>query len=175
MAELTRKDVENFFKAVDKAKPKKEDVERFKTLLLQQSDLWRLCGDLVGKTHHLLIDQMNGSRTFRLAIEQGYEQVKEGLGYTDASTLERLLIEQVALAWLRHSWIEYQYQWRHGESLTLTKAKYWEQKLSSSQHRLLRSIESLAKVRQLASRTPEILQVNIAKQQVNQAGALARS
>ncbi len=85
------------------------------------------------------------------------------LGYREASMLEQLLIQQVAIAWLRHSYIEYQYQQIQTESMTLTKAMYWERKLSQSQRRFLRACESLAKLRKMDVK----LQVNIAEKQVN--------
>lgn len=159
------------WKAVDKKKPKKEDIAKFKELLNIHGDMWRVIIDLADMTKQEIFEQMNISQlSVKMSLEQGYQQVRNELGYQGASMLEKILIEQIALAWLRHNWTELKSQRVKSGSLTIEQGKYWEQVLSASQRRLLRAVESLAKVRKLAARTPEILQVNIGQNQTNIAG-----
>ena len=61
------------------------------------------------------------------------------------------------------------------KNCTSSQLQHWEKRLSANQRRYFRAIETLARVRKLASRTPEILQVNIAEQQVNQVTSCPQS
>jgi hypothetical protein len=77
-----------------------------------------------------------------------------------------MLIEQIALCWLRLSIVEV----RHADhttsgSIGISQADYWDRALSAAQRRYLRAIESLARVRRLLH--PNAVQVNIGAQQVN--------
>lgn len=159
--ELTRDELFNLFKAVDKAKPKKADVAKFRKVLAVDSDAWRIGGDLNRHTREVLIENAAGkSVSIRLSLNRGVEQVKAALGYDTAPPLEQLLIDQVALAWLRHNYIEYQYQRQQVESMTLALAAYWERKLSQSQSRFLRACETLARVRK-TNIAIQLTQVNL--------------
>jgi hypothetical protein len=88
------------------------------------------------------------------------------LGYDTASTLERTLIDHVVLSWLRFQDISHWYQNHMDKSYTLAVGAFWEKKLTAAHTRYLQGLETLAKVRRLASRTPEVWQVNIGQQQV---------
>jgi hypothetical protein len=87
------------------------------------------------------------------------------MGYDHSSHLERLLIDHIVLCWLRLYDTELRYEAALKEGMSLTLGTYWERKLSSNQHRYLRAVESLARMRKLMERTPA-LQVNIAQQQI---------
>ena len=115
-----------------------------------------------------LIDSVSekGSRAYLLA---DMDMTRRELGYSDASALEQILIDAILLARLRLVAVE------HGYAINTNKpgaADYWETLLTNAQNRLLRAVESLARVRRLARHTPAI-QVNVAAtggQQVNCAG-----
>lgn len=110
--------------------------------------------------------------TFVIEQRARLDRFKAQLGYQAATPLERLLIDQVGLCWLRLQIAEMSYAGADSRRATLRLAEldYWERRLNASQRRFLRAMETLARIRKLASRTPEILQINIAQQQVNQAG-----
>jgi hypothetical protein len=83
--------------------------------------------------------------------------------------LERLLIEQIAVAWLDWDIVQQAYTNNvvvSGHSLN--SGAYWDRRVTSAQARYLRAMEALARVRRLAMPMP--LQVNIGGQQVNVAG-----
>jgi len=161
--ELTGRIIRQLMKKVDKEKPAKADIERFEKLL-KGTESWRIAGDLVRTTKNILINSASGkSYLVKRSLDTGYAAIKTDLGYKDASMLEKLLIEQVAINWLRHYYIEYQYQSLQPQRMSLTKAMYWERKLSQSQRRYLRACESLAKIRRMDIK----LQVNVATNQVN--------
>ena len=81
--------------------------------------------------------------------------------YDDASLMEKLLIEQIILCWMRMYIMDnaYTYNLMNEGSFSLDKAQYWERILSSTQNRFLRAIETLARIRKITQAT---LQVNIA-------------
>jgi len=87
--------------------------------------------------------------------------------------MERLLIEQVVLCWLRMFVTEQRYtNIVEGAKLTMREADFWERRLSAVQRRYLRACETLARVRKLVRST---VQVNIAAEggkQLNVAGDL---
>jgi len=162
MAKTTQK-VRNLLKRVDKEKPAKADIQKFERLL-SETEIWRYAGDVINSTKAILINNASGKNyLISRSLEEGYAAILTDLGYKRASMLEKLLIEQVAICWLRQGYMEYQYQKLQQQSMTLTKAMYWERKLSQSQRRFLRACESLAKIRKMDVK----LQVNIAQKQVN--------
>jgi len=90
------------------------------------------------------------------------------LGAAEVLPVEKLLIDQIVMAWLRHYDIEARYTAIHDGDCTIAQAKYWEQRLSASQRRYLRAIETHARVGKLLRSVS--LQVNIGEKQVNVAG-----
>ena len=95
--------------------------------------------------------------------------LKKDLGYGDAPLLEKLLIQQSALCWVKLNLVELSYSGTTAQSITLTLGIYWEKRLSAAQRRFTRACETLARVRKLSRNVPA-LQFNIAAsggQQVN--------
>ena len=117
-----------------------------------------LFDDLAGKSHLV-----------RASLEAGWERLPVDLARPGDGELERLLVQQVALCWLKLSYTEHQH--RHiltSGNATIKQGDFWERRLSAAQHRYLRATEALARVRRL--QLPAV-QVNIAEQQVNQLNA----
>jgi hypothetical protein len=148
--------------------PDPADVKAFRAAL-QHPDVWRVAGDLVKFTTKTIITAAAGKKqTVELSLARSVEALKEELGHDTAPPLQRILIEQVILTWLRHNWVAYQHQVMEDRAdTTLTKATWWDKQLTASQHRFLRACQTLARVQKLAERTPA-LQVNFAHNQVNQ-------
>jgi len=101
-------------------------------------------------------------------LTHALKAMRDDLGYRGAPLLEQLLIEHVALAWLDYDTLVIRYAQKTTESHTTEAGLYWDRRLNSAQQRYLRGVETLARVRRLATVTP--LQVNIGGQQVNVAG-----
>jgi hypothetical protein len=112
----------------------------------------------------------------REIVKTGLSNLRQELGYKNSPTLEKLVVEQVLLSWLRLSIYEHQYTSLNKQGMTLTKAAFWEKRLSVAQRRFLRTCETLGRVRRLERNNPA-LQVNIATQdgkQVNIAGEVVK-
>ncbi|MEI7827512.1 MAG: hypothetical protein WCI87_06960 [Euryarchaeota archaeon] len=152
---------------MDTEKPKQQDIEALRECLRVVPDLWRGLMDLVGVTEGLVMGELDITRSMREGLEVGLQHLKEELGYSTAPMLEKLLIEQVALCWLRQNIMEIRLAGLAANSATLEQGEYWEKRLSATQRRYLRACETLVRVRKLGTLP---LQVNIAAaggQQVN--------
>ena len=123
----------------------------------------------MGNPGEQLLRKVSTGREQAVALAQ-MDILRAQLGWEASSALERLLIEHVVTTWLRLRHAERQYNVHAmGESVMLESGVYWEELLTAAQRRHLRAIESLARVRRLASKTP-FVQFNIAdggSQQLN--------
>jgi hypothetical protein len=129
-----------------------EVVERFGNLARHVDGM--LSGKLAGKD---------------LAVREGLakklETMRAELAGPTPAPLERLLVERIVTCWLHLHYLEVQCAGR--ESMALELATYYQRALSAAQKRYLSAIRTLAVVRKLAV---PVLQVNIARKQVNVAG-----
>ncbi len=75
--------------------------------------------------------------------------MRDNLGWSAASEIERILIEQICLNWLRLNLLESIHFIKTTGSHSSEHGIYWEKRLSGAQRRYLRACESLAKVRKL--------------------------
>lgn len=149
--------------ATQKDKPKPSDVIELKRFLEEHPEVWRLV-DLAHNAALRVIDQETPSKGTQALMEANYKGVRCELGYERAGSLERMLIDHVALCWLRLQCVEQRYAGMTSQSIGIPQADYWERRLSAVQRRYLRAVESLARVRRLRLPT---MQVNIADKQVN--------
>lgn len=164
-----------FFELVErcyKENPDDDDLNELAAWLDKNPDLWSSVFDLARSVRVNLVKNMIPQRAARIGIRRNIVKLRRDMGYKDASTLEKLLIENVINTWLRYQWAEYRYTSYSTGSHVMSQGKYWSGVLSACQRRYLRAVETLARVRKLTRNTP-MLQVNIATesgQQVNIAG-----
>lgn len=150
----------------NRSKPKAEDIAALRQALERFPGLWRMMGDMAKLVANGVIDAFAGdSVAIRESMKAGRLAMRNELGYKNGSSLERLLIDQVFLCWLRLHHIELCYSVATREGYSVAHVDYWERRLSAAQRRYLRACETLARVRRLLR--PRIAQVNIAEQQVN--------
>jgi len=160
------KHVRSILAAVDSDDPTPEDIEAFRTALEDYPALWRVTGNLARNAATNLVYTTDAPESMKLSLRHGFAALQAELGADEASPLEQLLIEQVALSWLRLNLVEYFYTDIVNGDSTYTSRNYWERRLNAAQRRFLRACETLARIRKLGI----VVQVNIANQQVNQAG-----
>jgi len=94
------------------------------------------------------------------------EALRAELSGANPTPLGRLLVERVVACWLHLHHLELIYAGK--DSLPLPLGTYYQRCLSAAQKRYLASIKTVALVRKLAV---PVLQVNIARKQVNVAGS----
>lgn len=92
---------------------------------------------------------------------------RKKLAGDDPSPIESLLVNRIILDQLHALRTEHTLQQKIAGSLPLATADYYQKQAERAQHRLLRSIKTLAEVRKLLR---PAVQVNIAEKQVNVAG-----
>ncbi len=151
---------------VDKARPTKEDRAELARILRESPAVWIVAGDLADQAQRQMITKMAAPASMKMSIQVGLEQMAADLTHPADGALETLIIKQIVGAWLRLSFIEYNYSVLSVDGdATIKRVEYWERRLSAAQRRYLRAIETLARVRRL--QLPAV-QVNIGNQQVNQ-------
>lgn len=159
-----RKVTDRMVAIVNAPKPTKAELAELRKALKDAPEWIGVFGDVSMQLRYKIIESLARQPGLRVVMEKQVENMAEELGTKQASPLERLLIDQVIIAWLRWQSVEWAYQNGFEEGPTLTKALYLEKRLSAAHRRYLQAIESLAKVRRLLARVG--VQVNIAQQQV---------
>ncbi len=152
-------------------KPKVSPADRtaYRALLEREPGLWRMAGDLGRGAQDQIIKSMGANAALTEAVKVGLDEMREQLQGDDAPRLIKLLVEQVLVCWLQLYQTHYSYTVATSEDHSFAKGDYWQRRLTATQGRYLRALETLARVRRLA--IP--VQVNIAAeggQQVNMVG-----
>jgi len=150
----------------DHDRPDPIDLLKLEDLLIANPGIWRGVADLAVRGINLMIDQINPSPSVRLSLRRGADELRAELAGVGASPLESVLAEQISVCWVRLRIFEV---WHisaaaEGDPVLI---KFWEARVTSAQHRFLAACESLARIRRLAARTPQLLQINVADQQIN--------
>jgi hypothetical protein len=86
----------------------------------------------------MVIDNARATAAVKECWKQRLQALKKDLGYGDAPLLEKLLIQQAALCWLKLNLVELSYSGTMAQSITLT-LMYWEKRLSAAQKRFTRA------------------------------------
>jgi len=105
----------------------------------------------------------------RLHLEGEASAMERALGIETATPLERLLIDDVIICWLRMQTFEQTYSTAYatGGGVSFAKAQYLESRLSATHRRYLQSVETLARIRRLVVN----VQINVGQNQVIANGA----
>ena len=158
------------YKVIDAGKAKPEELAEFRKILEANPGTWRVFGGLSQQAEFLLMGSYQKSASTKAALQIGLDEMRREMGIDTAPALERMVIEQVCLSWLRLGLVEGQEAGaiKRGDA---SQIEHWNRTLSAAQRRHLRAVETLARVRRLLR---PLLQVNVASaggQQVNVASA----
>jgi hypothetical protein len=125
-----------------------------------------LCGNVAREALRLLVNTYAGENpVIREAVICKLAEMRAELSGTNPTALEKLLVERVLATWLHLHHLESVYARK--DSMTLAQGAYYQKSMTAAQKRYIGAIKGLADVRKLAL---PVLQVNIAKRQVNVAG-----
>src|SRR5262249_9715602 len=134
--------------------------------LIKQPHILEVCGNAANHAENALIRKFAGKN---LAAEEGLrlklDCLRADLAGPTPSPLERLLAERIAACWLHVNYLEARYG--RNDNMTLDVGMYYQKAIDRAHKRYLFAIKTLAVIRKLAV---PVLQVNIAKKQVNVAG-----
>jgi hypothetical protein len=128
----------------------------------------RFGGDLARQAELSLINAAAGKNLlFKESITRKLELLRAELAGPNPTPVERLLVERVVGCWLQVQDADVRYA--QAKELTIPWGEYYQRRMDRAHKRYLSAIRMLALVRKLAV---PVLQVNIAKKQVNVAGAV---
>jgi hypothetical protein len=135
--------------ATNKEKPAQADLAKLAQHLIKHPDHCARLGDLANQVEiHIIDNNFSHSKGTAISLNKYCKKMRDDMGYQSASMLERPLIDCVTLTWLRWQVSELRYE-KNTQGVSLAQAEFWERKLSATQKRYLRSVESLARVRRL--------------------------
>jgi hypothetical protein len=124
------------------------------------------CGNLAKHAENALIRKFAAKDlAVREGLQKKLEVMRDELAGREPAPLERLLAERIVACWLHVYHLEAVYA--NKDSMSLDLAMHYQKCIDRAHRRYLSAIKTLATVRKLAL---PVLQVNIAKKQVNVAG-----
>ena len=152
---------------VNKDHPRQEDIQKFRQVLKETPAFLEMAGSMAHNCKQTLLKASKQNAASCEVLDVGMDYLQRELESQGSSRLEKMIIEQIVLCYLRlHLWENIYHANAGSIGLDAKQAKEWENLLSAAQKRYLRAVESLARIRKLGGQ----VQVNIASdggQQVN--------
>lgn len=154
------------FKAASFGKKAPADIERLRQFAEANPTVFDNWATFVNTTIEDVIDTMGTNEPTKILIKGETRALQRALGLDTATPMERLLIKDIAVCWLRMNMMEQLYtrSYTTGDGVSFARAAYLENRLSATRRRYHQAIESLARVRGLMVRAG--VQINVAQQQV---------
>lgn len=153
--------------AVDREKPTVEDQQQLSAYFKDNPHVVDALGNLVHLAQANLIKNSFGLKSVQLSVGAKLQQMRDDMGFKQAGSVERSLIEHVCLCWLRLYDCELRYHMAMQNNPSMKQGKYWEGRLSANQRRYLRSVETLERVRKLMRPDQSPVMNLLLKQQLN--------
>jgi hypothetical protein len=134
--------------------------------LTKRPDIMELFGNLSKYAEDALIVKFTGKNlAYAEGLHTKLDSLRAELAGPTPSPLERLLADRIALCWLQLNYLEAVLASK--DSVPLDVGMYYHKAIDRAHSRYLSAVKTLALIRKLAL---PVLQVNIAKKQVNVAG-----
>jgi hypothetical protein len=125
-------------------------------------------GNFAEQAERLLLKAAAGENLlFEELVKRKMELLRAELGGPNSTPLERLLAERIVACWLQVQDADARYAQSQSTNLSWEGGTYYQRRMDRAHKRYLSAIKTLAVVRKLAV---PVLQVNIARKQVNVAG-----
>jgi len=153
----SKRDFEEVFAATNKKNPKEEDIKALREFMRDDASIWQTYGDWARQSEIVILNEYFETSGFLLeTVKKKLTNLRDELGWQDAAEIEKLLIRQVCLTWLRLYYVERQHHQATSGSHSLTQGIYWDKRLTVAQKRHLKAVESLAKVRKIEAQTKKL-------------------
>jgi ribonuclease D len=122
--------------------------------------------DLARDVERSIVKRMSGDDVFtQEAILRNLKAMRKEIAGEGCSPLERLLAERITVCWLELQYFQALYA-QNLDNLSITQSDYHQRRIDKAHRRYLSSIKALAQIRKMGP----AVQINIAEQQINQAG-----
>jgi hypothetical protein len=140
--------------ATSKKNPKEEDLQTLRKMMKEDANIWQMYGDWAHQCELMIMrDYFESNDFLGETVERKLRDLRNELNWETSTVLEKLLIRQICITWLRLYYVERQHHQATTGSHSLTHGVYWDKRLSEVQKRHLKAIESLAKVRKMTAQT----------------------
>lgn len=134
--------------------PKPEDLKLLRQELDAKPEFYRSIGNLKDQVFSTILKAAAPkSALIQECAERYVEEMKSELGYHSSTYVEKMLIDEIVMRWLRLTVTESDHKETTYKSHTLEQGMYCDKRLHLAQKRFLRSIETLAKVRRMIAQT----------------------
>lgn len=154
---FTGEDLQQVVNATNKKNPKEADLQRLREMMREDASIWQIYGDWARQTEDVILSEYFESSGFLLeTVKKKLVDLRDELGWDNAPEIEKLLIRQICLSWLRLYHAERMHQQRTNQTHSFDLGMYWEKRLTLAQKRHLKAIESLAKVRKMTAQTDKL-------------------
>jgi hypothetical protein len=152
--EHTFEEVKAVLKRTDKANPAPEDLTVLHEIFDKVPAMYRHSGNPQQAIFNEILGKIMGNSAFyREAAKRYVAEMKTELGYESSTFVEKMLIDEIVMRWLRLQAMENNHKNTTYGTHTLEEGMYVDKRLHLAQKRYLRAIETLAKVRRLIART----------------------
>ena len=154
------------YKQVNKTNPKKEDVVALREFLIHHPAIIQDILYLPNLVIEEFLELLFPKESKRLLIKAQLEDLKMQYGYEYLSIIERMLVDNILLCWLRLNYLEGCLNHYYLKGSEYSDFETWDKLVSSTQRRFTRAIDSLGRLKKFNIN----FQVNIAAdggQQVN--------
>jgi hypothetical protein len=124
-----------------------DEINELRQFLDDNPDIWKRFTSYSGAVKIALQSKVSGEHGNREILDREYIERRNNLGWAEATTLERLLIERIMLCWLRLLWVEnYNASFMRPE-VSMRESEYADRLLDRAHSRYVKACESLAKMR----------------------------
>lgn len=150
-AQSIKKKFDELFRKTNKRDAKEADVDALRAMLNKHESerLWDTKVGPMGAALSFTLQTLPFGQGFAECWRKRMPEMRDDLGYKDASELEKLLIQHITLCWLRLAMAEAHSSLAYENDVSLAVATFHEKKLTACQKRFTRACESLVKVRRL--------------------------
>lgn len=148
MANNELEELQALVKRTDKENPKPEDIAKMREMLDKHPTFMSI-GEHSDNSFNRYIETVTDSALTKELLKRQIKEKRETFGYDSASIIEKMLIDQVILCYLRLNNIEQIHIKKTYERHSSEHGLYWDKRLNSAQRRFTKASESLAKVRKL--------------------------
>lgn len=138
---------------IDKGNPKPEDLKLLRQEMDDKPEVFRSIGNIQRNVFSEIFREVIISAFQRECAERYIEEMKIELGYQNSTFVERMLIDEIVMRWLRLQNMEIYHKNATSISHNTEQGMYVEKRLDMAQKRFLRSINTLAKVRKMIAQT----------------------
>jgi hypothetical protein len=162
-----RAELTDLLERTDTEDPEDEDLDALRAYFERYPELYDQVGNVARIVRDHIASLITARPVTREAIRRASENMRQSLALPTDSAVEKLLVEHCVTAHVLYFSLLNEYTTSDKMNFTLEEINFWERRLTIAENRFLRTVESLARVRNLAI---PVLQVNIAQTQTNIAG-----